>query len=148
MTDEVFWMVSYPVLPWIGVMALGYSFGTSLILDTGQRQSLYMRMGLAMIALFILLRALDVYGDPVPWSAQPEALFTLLSFLNTEKYPPSSLFLLMTIGPALCLLSLFERSVFKTFMKGRPRQMLLVFGRIFPKQVWIKHRCDMSCYLQ
>lgn len=129
-TDEVVWMVSYPVLPWIGVMALGYSFGTSLNLDTGQRQSLYMRMGLAMITLFIVLRALDVYGDPVSWSAQPEALFTLLSFLNTEKYPPSLLFLLMTIGPALCLLSLFERSVFKTFMKGRPRRMLLVFGRV------------------
>jgi uncharacterized membrane protein len=129
-TDEVLWRVSYPLLPWIGVMALGYSFGTSLNLDAEQRQSLYMRLGLAMMMAFILLRALDFYGDPVSWSAQSEALFTLLSFLNTEKYPPSLLFLLMTIGPALCLLSLFERSFFKTFMKGRLRRMLLVFGRV------------------
>ena len=129
-TDNVVWIVSYPLLPWIGVMALGYSFGTSLNLATEQRQSLYMRMGLGMIVVFIGLRALNVYGDPVSWSLQPDAIFTLLSFLNTEKYPPSLLFLLMTIGPALCLLSLFERVSFMKFMKGGPRRMLLVFGRV------------------
>ena len=129
-TDDMVWLVSYPLLPWIGLMALGYSFGTSLKLEQAQRQSLYMRLGLSMIVAFILLRALNFYGEPVLWSAQPEPIFTLLSFLNTEKYPPSLLFLLMTIGPALCVLSLLERSSFGIFMRGGPRRMLLVFGRV------------------
>jgi uncharacterized membrane protein len=128
--DKVVWVVSYPLLPWIGVMALGYSFGTTLNLGIEKRQALYMRAGLAMVVSFIFLRALNLYCDPVPWSVQPELSFTLLSFLNTEKYPPSLLFLLMTLGPALCLLSLFERSFLKTFMTGGLRRMLLVFGRV------------------
>ncbi|MDH3350462.1 MAG: hypothetical protein OEM51_02865, partial [Gammaproteobacteria bacterium] len=72
-----------------------------------------------------LLRASNIYGDPVAWSAQATTSFTLLSFLNTSKYPPSLLFLLMTLGPALCLLSLFEG-----WSSGRLRKVFLVFGRV------------------
>jgi uncharacterized membrane protein len=80
-------VVGYPVLPWIGVMAAGAT----------------------MIALFALLRAVNVYGDPVPWSHQASPVFTALSFLRTTKYPPSLDFVLMTIGPALLLLAYFDK---------------------------------------
>ena len=124
-SDGLTWMISYPLLPWIGVIALGYGFGVTVKFDIARRRRLYMRLGLGMIAAFILLRGFNLYGDPVEWSTQSTYTFTLLSFLNTEKYPPSLLFLLMTLGPALCLLS-----VFNGWAPGRLRDALLVFGRV------------------
>jgi uncharacterized membrane protein len=133
LSDGVTWLVAYPVLPWIGVMAIGYSFGMSVRLSQEQRRSLYLRLGLAMIAAFILLRAINFYGDSAHWSVQPSAVFSLLSFLNTTKYPPSLLYLLMTLGPALCLLGLFESG-----SQSRLRKGLLVFGRV-PLLFYILH---------
>jgi uncharacterized membrane protein len=123
--DGLISIISYPLLPWIGVMAIGYSFGVTTSLAPDQRRSLYGRLGLAAIVAFLLLRALNLYGDPVSWSTQPSAVFTVISFLNANKYPPSLLFLLMTLGPALCLLALFER-----WNDGRLRGALLIFGRV------------------
>lgn len=100
--------VAYPLVPWCGVMAAGYAFGSWMQLPQETRRRRTLRLGLALSAAFVVLRALNQYGDPVPWSAQRSALFTVLAFLNCEKYPPSLLFLLMTLGPALCLLSWFE----------------------------------------
>jgi uncharacterized membrane protein len=117
--------VSYPLLPWIGVIAIGYWFGASENLEFKQRRSLYLRLGLLSIAAFVSLRALNIYGDPVPWAPQPSGRLTLLSFLNTSKYPPSLLYLLMTLGPALCLMALFEQ-----WRNGAFRAVLLVFGRV------------------
>jgi len=131
--EGISWLISYPVLPWIGVMALGYSFGVSLNFNAEQRRALYMRLGLALIAAFIVLRFSNLYGDPVVWSMQSSASFTLLSFLNTSKYPPSLLFLLMTLGPGLCLLSIFEG-----WSKGWLRDAFLVFGRV-PLFFYILH---------
>jgi uncharacterized membrane protein len=106
--------VSYALLPWIGVMALGFALGALYQQPAEQRRRLLVRLGLAAMAAFVVLRAVNVYGDPVPWSAQPRgALFTVLSFLNCQKYPPSLLFLLMTLGPALLLLALLERASFR-----------------------------------
>ncbi|MEZ0148495.1 MAG: DUF1624 domain-containing protein [Candidatus Reddybacter sp.] len=124
--DGVTWLVSYPLLPWIGVMALGYCFGASQKLTLKRRRSLYMRLGVAMIVIFVGLRLSNTYGDPVQWSTQASPVFTLLSFLNTDKYPPSLLFLLMTLGPALCILAGFEG----WSRNGRIRTGLLVFGRV------------------
>jgi len=124
-TDNVKWLVSYPLLPWIGVIALGYGFGTTIKFNIATRRKLYMRLGLAMIAAFVLLRASNFYGDHSEWTLQANGTLTLLSFLNTTKYPPSLLFLLMTLGPALCLLSLFSG-----WAPGRLRDALLVFGRV------------------
>jgi len=125
LSDGLTWLVSYPLLPWIGVIALGYGFGATIGLNIAIRRKLYMRLGLAMIAAFVLLRAANFYGDPVEWSLQANGMLTLLSFLNAEKYPPSLLFLLMTLGPALCLLSIFTG-----WGPGRLRNALLVFGRV------------------
>ncbi len=95
---------AYPLIPWIGVVAAGYGLGAIYDWDASRRRSFLLRLGIGLVAGFIILRAMNLYGDPVPWSGQKSPLFTVLSFLNTNKYPPSLLFLLMTLGPALLLL--------------------------------------------
>ena len=95
---------AYPLIPWIGVAAVGYGLGAIYDWNAERRRVLLLRLGLALTTAFVVLRAMNVYGDPVPWSEQRSPLFTVLSFLNTNKYPPSLLFLLMTLGPALLLL--------------------------------------------
>lgn len=97
--------VAYPLIPWIGVTAVGYGLGQVYAWDADRRRSFLLRLGLGLSAAFIVIRAINIYGDPNRWTAQKSALFTVLSFLNTTKYPPSLLFLLMTLGPALILLS-------------------------------------------
>jgi uncharacterized membrane protein len=98
--------VSYPVLPWIGVIALGYAAGTLFELAAPERRRWLLRLGLGAVVVFFVLRLSNAYGDPSPWAVQPRgALYTALSFLNCTKYPPSLLFALMTLGPALCLLA-------------------------------------------
>jgi uncharacterized membrane protein len=101
-------VVIYPLIPWIGVMAAGYGFGTFYQLDPLGRRRLLLRLGSAVTVLFIILRAINLYGDPSPWSHQSTVAFTVLSFLNVTKYPPSLDFLLMTLGPAMLALALFE----------------------------------------
>ena len=100
---------AYPLVPWIGVMAAGYALGPIWEWSRDRRRRLLTRTGLAMIAGFVVLRAVNIYGDPVRWAVLSSAGRTLLSFLNTTKYPPSLLFLLMTLGPALLLLAAFDR---------------------------------------
>jgi uncharacterized membrane protein len=111
--------VFYPLVPWIGVMAAGFAFGAW----SGNRARIRW-LGLGCCALFVLLRLRNGYGDPAPWSSQPGALFTLFSFVNCTKYPPSLDYLLMTLGPALVLLS---------FLPGTARGILkpfVVYGRV------------------
>lgn len=100
--------VLYPLIPWVGVMAAGYAFGALYQWDAQRRRRLLLITGTAATALFVILRLANIYGDPARWSKQNTAAFTLLSFLNTTKYPPSLLFLLMTLGPALLMLAWFE----------------------------------------
>ena len=116
--------VSYPLIPWVGVTAVGYGLGQIYAWSAQRRQAFLLRIGLASIASFLVLRGIDVYGDPVKWSAQKSAAFTALSFLNTNKYPPSLLFLLMTLGPAL---------IFLWAVDGRTPRLLhpaLAFGKV------------------
>lgn len=120
-------IIIYPLIPWVGVMALGYAFGSLYQKDSVQRRRWLLIIGGVATALFIVLRAVNVYGDPSRWSLQKNALFTLLSFLNTTKYPPSLLFLLMTLGPAILALRWFESN--KTFASGL-RNALVTFGRV------------------
>jgi uncharacterized membrane protein len=101
--------VLYPLIPWIGVMALGYALGPWFVGPDPERPRRLVRAGLALTLAFVVLRALNLYGEPSPWVAQGEALSTFLGFLDTTKYPPSLHYLLMTLGPALMLLGWFER---------------------------------------
>jgi uncharacterized membrane protein len=95
---------AYPLIPWIGVTAVGYGLGQIYSWDADRRRSVLLRLGIALTVAFLAIRAVNVYGDPSRWMPQKTPLFTVLSFLNTTKYPPSLLFLLMTLGPALIFL--------------------------------------------
>jgi uncharacterized membrane protein len=94
----------YPLIPWVGVTAVGFALGQVYAWDADRRRAFLLRLGIALTAAFVVLRFINVYGDPNRWSTQKTALYTVLSFLNVIKYPPSLLFLLMTLGPALVLL--------------------------------------------
>ena len=104
--------VAYPLIPWIGVTAVGYALARVFTWEAERRRRFLSVAGLASVAGFVLLRLANVYGDPVPWSVQDRGpMFTFLSFLNANKYPPSLLFLLMTLGPALLILRWTDRDV-------------------------------------
>jgi uncharacterized membrane protein len=95
---------TYALVPWVGVTAVGYALGTVFEWTAERRREFLLRLGFACIVAFVVIRFANVYGDPQRWSAQKSAGFTLLSFINTTKYPPSLLFLLMTLGPAMLFL--------------------------------------------
>jgi uncharacterized membrane protein len=117
-------LVLYPLLPWVGVMALGFVLGRVYRWEAGRRRRFLVGIGLALIAGWFVLRLVNVYGDPTPWETYPDAAKTVMSFLNVEKYPPSLEFLLMTLGPTLLLLGLLEGRG-----KGRVANWLEVIGR-------------------
>lgn len=118
--------VVYPLVPWIGVMVVGYAFGEFYKLDAQRRRRLLLIIGGVATGLFVVLREIDVYGDPSKWSQQKNILYTALSFLNTTKYPPSLLFLLMTLGPSILALAFFESR--RSF--GRIGEVFVTFGRV------------------
>jgi uncharacterized membrane protein len=122
--------VGYPILPWIGVMACGYAFGP--VLRSPHRRRWLFGLGSSAIALFVLMRLLNGYGDPQPWAGQPRAIFTLFSFVNTTKYPPSIDYLLMTLGPSLLALWALDS------VRAGPRNPVLIFGRV-PMFYYIAH---------
>jgi uncharacterized membrane protein len=93
-------------------------------MEAGRRRRYLLSIGAAMTVAFLVVRGFNVYGDPAPWSTQRSASFTVLSFLNTTKYPPSLAFLLMTLGPALLVLGLLDRL---SFRRSNP---VIVFGRV------------------
>lgn len=97
--------VAYPIVPWIGVTAAGYCLGAVFTWSADARRRFLLRAGVAAIALFVILRLPNIYGDPSIWRAQATASHTMLSFVNATKYPPSLVFLLMTLGPALLVLA-------------------------------------------
>lgn len=117
-------VVGYPVLPWIGLMAVGFGAGSLFDLDAGRRQRLLVGIGIALSLSFVVLRWINGYGDPQPWAHQGTPLMTLVSFLRTTKYPPSLLFLLMTMGPVLLALAWFDRR------RLAPTHPLAVIGRV------------------
>jgi uncharacterized membrane protein len=123
-------IVLYSIIPWIGVMAAGYAFGKILMLEPTRRNRLCLAIGLGAIALFIVLRAFNLYGDPRPWSAVAQdsngapAMPALFAFLNTSKYPASLLFLLMTLGPCIALIPVLENA------RGVLAKWITVFGRV------------------
>jgi uncharacterized membrane protein len=121
---DVTFGTGYCLIPWMGVMAAGYGLGALLQVDRRWRRGLLFVLGAALTLAFIRLRLENFAGDPRPWSKQPTDLFTVLSFLNCTKYPPSLLYLLMTLGPAIMLLSLFDRPL------GPAARPIITFGRV------------------
>jgi len=99
----------YPLIPWVGVMAAGYAFGSVYDQPPDERRRWLFKWGTAITIGFIVIRAINIYGDPRPWHVQPRFVMTILSFVNTQKYPPSLLYLMMTLGPALIALGFWER---------------------------------------
>jgi uncharacterized membrane protein len=126
-------LVLYPLIPWIGVMAMGYMMGNLFTVEPKKRKRYFTIIGSASIFLFIVLRFFNAYGDNALWSVQQRgAVYTFFSFLNTTKYPPSLLFLLMTLGPVFLLYPYLEK------MKGALARVLATFGSV-PLFVYIIH---------
>ncbi|MDP4147841.1 MAG: heparan-alpha-glucosaminide N-acetyltransferase domain-containing protein [Bacteroidota bacterium] len=119
-------LLHYPVLPWIGIMAIGYVIGSLYVpgQDGNRRKKTLLYLGTGAIVLFILLRSLNGYGDSSSWTTQANTAFTLLSFINVTKYPPSLLYVLMTLGPVMIFLSLGEGSL--NALKAK----VSIFGRV------------------
>lgn len=111
MQGDVTVFAAYPLIPWIGVTAVGYALGAMYTWESTRRRRALLWIGAGVVAAFVALRALNVYGDPSRWSAQETTIATVLSFVNATKYPPSLLFLLMTLGPALLILRAIDQHV-------------------------------------
>jgi len=118
-------LILYPFLPWAGLMMLGYCLGNVLRNnDAAWRKRYLIIAGMSTIALFIILRYINVYGDPAPWSQQPNVFYTFLSFINSSKYPPSLFFMCMTIGPALLLMAWWDE------IQNGFTKVVSVYGRV------------------
>jgi len=116
--------VLYPLVPWIGVIAVGYALGPVFKLERAARVRRLLVLGVAITSGFVLLRGTNLYGDPVPWEVWPGALATALSFINCEKYPPSLLYLAMTLGPTLLLAAALDGT------RGTIAGWIATFGRV------------------
>ena len=124
---------SYPLLPWIGVMFVGYGAAGLFELPEKQRNESLLRIGIVLVVAFIVIRASNVYGDPHPWKFDPGSIAaSAMSFLGTAKYPPSLLFLLMTLGPAAIACAYVDR------LPDPARSVLATFGRA-PLAFYIAH---------
>ncbi|MEQ1645947.1 MAG: hypothetical protein ABL959_21025, partial [Pyrinomonadaceae bacterium] len=119
-------LFAYALIPWIGVMMAGFAFGVIFRWDAERRRTCLLRVGLIATALFFVVRLINVYGDPVPWRYQETAIGSILSFFNVTKYPPSLLFLLMTLGPAILVLAATDR------IDGNAiwQRICITFGRV------------------
>ncbi len=118
-------LVLYPLIPWIGVLAAGYAFGSVYRLDDAKRRRLLFRLGGAITLGFVVLRALNLYGDPSAWSVQSRPVMTVLSFLALSKYPPSLLYLMMTLGPGILFLAWLDGRA-----RGAVPRIFIVYGRV------------------
>jgi uncharacterized membrane protein len=123
-------LLGYPVLPWLGVMALGYGLGAAFLSE--RRDTILVQLGSVLILAFFLLRAFNIYGDPHPWAPEDTASKTVEDFFNVHKYPPSLLYLCATLGPMLLIFPWLNR------LKGAPATFLLTFGAV-PLMAYVAH---------
>jgi uncharacterized membrane protein len=123
------WLNLYPLIPWPGIMALGFAFGSFLQSPPIQRRRAMLSLGLGSVVVFALLRWTNIYGDPLHWKHQASAGRTFMSFLDVQKYPPSLLFTLVTLGVSLCLMAAFEEWQSRDRLKPL-RSILSVYGRV------------------
>ena len=124
-SDYTSLVFGYPIIPWIGLMALGYVIGSLYTnYQTKDRIALLMKYGIYSILTFLILRLTNFYGEPNPFGIQKNITFSIMALFNTTKYPPSLQYLLMTIGPALIILSVIEK------YKNKVTDFFIVFGRV------------------
>lgn len=147
LTKDVYVLALYPLIPWIGVLAAGYVFGALYQMPVDRRRRILWQLGAAMVSTFVVLRAINLYGDPRPWSIQRNIVFTALSFLNVTKYPPSLLFLLMTLGVGIAALFWFEMAG-----RGPLSRVLITFGRVplffyFGQWITAHGLAVLACYV-
>jgi uncharacterized membrane protein len=126
--------VVYPLMPWIGLMAMGYYFGELYLptVDPARRKRILYIIGSALIVLFLMFRVTNIYGNLHPWEIQPTALYSFLSILNVTKYPPSLAFTCITMGPVMFLLAAAEN------FHGRWTTPVITIGRV-PMFFYIVH---------
>lgn len=124
--------ILYPLIPWLGVMAAGYAFGAIYDRSPEERRSWLLKWGGAITVGFLVLRASNLYGNPGDWSVQSTAAMTAVSFFNLQKYPPSLLYLMMTLGPGLILLGMWEKYNTSSALAEQRglRGALIMFGRV------------------
>jgi uncharacterized membrane protein len=122
-SNRVF-VVAYPPVPWLGIMLAGFASGRFFEISESVRKTFFLKIGAAAIALFVVVRFINMYGDPVPWSSQKNAVFTFLSFMNVTKYPPSLVFCLVILGFMFFFLALSEGA------KGKLTEVVSVFGKV------------------
>lgn len=139
-------LILYPFLPWTGLLMLGYCLGKVLRNnDAAYRKRFLVIAGISTIALFIILRFINVYGDPSRWSQRPTGFYTFLSFINSTKYPPSLFFMCMTIGPSLLLMAWWD-NIQNGFTK-----IVSVYGRVpffyFLAHLFVLHLFSAAVYL-
>lgn len=125
-------LIIYPLIPWLGVMSVGYAFGTFFHFEETKRRRIMFAVGILATAGFVLLRFINAYGDSSRWSPQADWQLTIISFFNTTKYPPSLLYLVMTLGPAIAILPYLEK------WTGRIAGWFTTFGRV-PLFYYILH---------
>jgi uncharacterized membrane protein len=130
--QDPFVFVGYPLIPWFAVMSLGFVLGDVFKWEPERRRRFLIRSGIAVTAAFVVLRLINGYGDPRPWSGQRSIALTIASFGNASKYPPSLIYLLMTIGPTLVALAFLERA------RGTVSRVISVYGRV-PMFYYILH---------
>ena len=130
-------LTAYPLMPWVGVMAAGFCFGSVLMMDTPARRRVMIQGGLILLTAFVVLRTFNLYGEPSHWSVQSSWPMSVVSFFRVTKYPPSLMFLLMTMGMALPLLAWIDR---RRWSKQHP---LAVIGRVplfyYVGHFWLIH---------
>lgn len=123
LTANTVLVMGYPPIPWIGILLVGFCFGMLFNRPQQERKSIFLKIGLGSVALFLILRFINRYGDPAPWSAQESGLFTVLSFINVTKYPPSLIFSLLTLGAMFLILALTEK------MENRFTNFVSAYGK-------------------
>jgi len=124
LTPDHSFYTAYPLISWLGIMLAGFSFGEAFNHDPERRKKIFFRSGLAVLSAFFIIRVLNIFGDPSAWSLQKNWVFTILSFLNVSKYPPSLLFTFLFAGITILLLSFSEN------YKSRLTGMISVYGRV------------------
>lgn len=117
-------IMGYPPIPWLGIMLVGFATGKFFELEAEKRKKLFIKIGLNSLVLFVIIRFINIYGDPALWTSQRDSVFTFLSFMNLTKYPPSLLFCLATLGIMFLLLAFAEQ------FHSKIKKVTLVYGKV------------------